>query len=240
MKVAVLSFAHVHAASYLRLLSRMPGIDVLGSDPDTDLAAPGEVRGRAVADAAHVAYADTYDEAFAWGPDAVIVCSENVRHRPLVERAAVDDLAEHHVLAVQPRRHDRGDEELGAVGVLAGVGHGQQERAVVLELEVLVGELLSVDALAAGAVAAGEVTALEHELRDDPVEAGALVAEAVLAGGQLAEVLRRLGNDVVVQLEDDAPGSVAVNGDVEENVGRHKDILSWLRPCPGHPWAGRP
>ncbi|MFI1677856.1 Gfo/Idh/MocA family protein [Streptomyces sp. NPDC020607] len=88
MKVAVLSFAHVHAATYLRLLSRMPGIDVLGSDPDTDHAAPGEVRGRAVADAARVPYADTYDEAFAWGPDAVIVCSENARHRPLVERAA--------------------------------------------------------------------------------------------------------------------------------------------------------
>ncbi|MEU6122071.1 Gfo/Idh/MocA family oxidoreductase [Streptomyces sp. NPDC047123] len=88
MKVAVLSFAHVHAASYLRLLARMPGIEALGSDPDTDLAAPGEVRGRAVADAAGAAYADTYEEAFAWGPDAVIVCSENTRHRPLVERAA--------------------------------------------------------------------------------------------------------------------------------------------------------
>ncbi|WP_055568797.1 Gfo/Idh/MocA family protein [Streptomyces atriruber] len=93
MKVAVLSFAHVHAATYLRLLSRMPGIEVLGSDPDTDLAAPGEVRGRALADAARVAYADTYEEAFAWGPDAVIVCSENARHRPLVERAAAHGVA---------------------------------------------------------------------------------------------------------------------------------------------------
>ncbi|MFF1374630.1 Gfo/Idh/MocA family protein [Streptomyces sp. NPDC058308] len=88
MKVAVLSFAHVHAAGYLRLLARMPGVEVLGSDPDTDLAASGEVRGRAVAEASGAAYADTYEEAFAWGPDAVIVCSENARHRPLVERAA--------------------------------------------------------------------------------------------------------------------------------------------------------
>ncbi|APY85150.1 gfo/Idh/MocA family oxidoreductase [Streptomyces alfalfae] len=89
MKVAVLSFAHVHAAGYLRLLSRMPGVEVIGSDPDQDLAAPGEVRGRALADEVGVAYAPTYEEAFAWGPDAVIVCSENARHRPLVERAAL-------------------------------------------------------------------------------------------------------------------------------------------------------
>lgn len=97
MKIAVLSFAHVHAAGYLRLLSRMPGVEVIGSDPDTGSAAPGEVRGRAFAEELGVAYARTYDEAFAWGPDAVIVCSENARHRPLVELAAsqgVDVLCE--------------------------------------------------------------------------------------------------------------------------------------------------
>ncbi|MFD9905384.1 Gfo/Idh/MocA family protein, partial [Streptomyces sp. NPDC059063] len=97
MKVAVLSFAHVHAATYLRLLRDMPGVEVLGSDPDTALAAPGESRGRAVAEPLGVRYADTYEEAFAWRPDAVIVCSENARHRPLVERAAahgVDVLCE--------------------------------------------------------------------------------------------------------------------------------------------------
>ncbi|MFJ2768427.1 Gfo/Idh/MocA family protein [Streptomyces sp. NPDC087300] len=97
MKVAVLSFAHVHAAGYLRLLARMPGVEVLGSDPDTDLAAPGEVRGRPLADELGVPYAATYEEVFAWHPDAVIVCSENARHRPLVELAAahgVDVLCE--------------------------------------------------------------------------------------------------------------------------------------------------
>ncbi|MCX4671803.1 Gfo/Idh/MocA family oxidoreductase [Streptomyces sp. NBC_01381] len=97
MKVAVLSFAHVHARGYLRLLARMPGVELIGSDPDTGSAAPGEVRGRAFADDLGVAYADSYEEAFAWSPDAVIVCSENARHRPLVELAAshgVDVLCE--------------------------------------------------------------------------------------------------------------------------------------------------
>ncbi|MFE0174583.1 Gfo/Idh/MocA family protein [Streptomyces sp. NPDC059002] len=93
MKVAVLSFAHVHAAGYLRLLDRMPGVEVLGSDPDTALAAPGEVRGRALADHLGVAYAETYEEVFAQRPDAVIVCSENARHRALVERAAAHGVA---------------------------------------------------------------------------------------------------------------------------------------------------
>ena len=87
-----------------------------------------------------------------------------------------------------------------------------------LALQVLIGELLAVDGFATRAlsptsasaspgtaivsyVAAGEVTALKHELRDDAVELGALVAEAVFAGAQLVEVSGRLGHLVVVELE---------------------------------------
>ena len=63
----------------------------------------------------------------------------------------LEHLPEHDVLAVEPRGLLGGDEELAAVGVLAGVGHGQPAHAVVLQLEVLVGELLAVDGAAAGA-----------------------------------------------------------------------------------------
>jgi hypothetical protein len=62
----------------------------------------------------------------------------------------------------------------------------------VLQLEVLIGELVAVDALAASAVALGEVTALDHELLDDTVEVGALVAVALLAGSKGTEVLSSL------------------------------------------------
>lgn len=48
--------------------------------------------------------------------------------------------------AVQPGRLGSGDEELGAVGVLAGVRHGQPAGAVVAQLEVLVLETVAVDA----------------------------------------------------------------------------------------------
>lgn len=67
------------------------------------------------------------------------------------------DLTEDDVLAVEPRGNDSGDEELRAVGVGTGVGHGEEERSVVTELEVLVGELVAVDGLAASAVVVGEL-----------------------------------------------------------------------------------
>lgn len=143
-----------------------------------------------------------------------------------LEGLIVSNLAEHDVAAVQPGGHDGGDEELGAVAVLdplasvhsrgktqlghacigdirvgAGVGHGQQTRAGVLDLEVLIGELLAVDGLATSAVATGEVTTLKHELRDDTVEGRALVAEALSTGAQLLKVLGGLGDDFVVEGE---------------------------------------
>jgi hypothetical protein len=62
-------------------------------------------------------------------------------------------------------------------------------------------------------IAASEVTALKHELRDDAVELGARVAEALLAGGEGAEVLGRLGHVFAVEVEvhDALLASIAVN-----------------------------
>jgi hypothetical protein len=42
---------------------------------------------------------------------------------------AFDDLAEDNVLAVEPRGLDGAEEELGPVGVRAGVGHREDARA---------------------------------------------------------------------------------------------------------------
>ena len=71
----------------------------------------------------------------------------------------------------------------------------------VLQLEVLVGELVAVNALAASAIALGEVTTLDHELLDNTVEAGALVAEALLAGSKGTEVLSGLREKPLVSWE---------------------------------------
>lgn len=63
------------------------------------------------------------------------------------------------------------------------------------------------------AVACGEVTTLGHEAGDDTmegraleVEGNALTAHALLAGAERLEVLGRLGHDIVVESELDAPG----------------------------------
>ena len=119
---------------------------------------------------------------------------------------ALQDLSEDDVASIEPRGLHRADEELAAVGAGAGVGHREDARARVLELEVLVVELLAVDGLAARAVAPGEVAALQHELRDDAVELGPLVvqglarlAHALLTRAERTEVLDRLGHRGAVQ-----------------------------------------
>ncbi|MEV5583750.1 Gfo/Idh/MocA family oxidoreductase [Streptomyces parvus] len=99
MKVGLLSFAHTHALSYATLLRDMEGVELLTTDPDAPLhdAAPAWPRGQELARELKVDYADTYDEVFAWRPDAVIIASENSRHRGLTELAAqhgVDVLCE--------------------------------------------------------------------------------------------------------------------------------------------------
>lgn len=98
----------------------------------------------------------------------------------------VSDLAEDDVLAVEPGGDNGGDEELGAVAtererlrqcqsrrepcqpvvnlrVGTSVGHGEQTGAVVLVLEVLIGELLAVDGATTGALCRMVRLATEHK-----------------------------------------------------------------------------
>ena len=114
---------------------------------------------------------------------------------------ALDNLSEDYVFAIQPLGLGGAEEELGPVGVGPGVGHREHTGSGVLEGEVLVLKLVAVDGLAPSAVSCGEVATLAHEVGDHPVEGGALEAEALLAGAEGAEALRRLGHHVGTQLE---------------------------------------
>lgn len=98
LRVAVLSFAHGHATGYLRYLAGRPDVEVVATDPDAD-PAEGDSRGAAHAERLGVRYLDSYRAALDWGPDAVVVCSENARHRALVELAVA---AGAHVLCEKP------------------------------------------------------------------------------------------------------------------------------------------
>lgn len=88
IRVAVMSFAHGHALGYLRYLKSRGDVDLIACDPDGLASPDAGPRGLEVANDLGVTYVDSYEKALAWGPDAVVICSENVRHRELVELAA--------------------------------------------------------------------------------------------------------------------------------------------------------
>ncbi len=99
LKVAVLSFAHGHALGYLRYLVGRDDVDVVATDPDGSMATDPGPRGAEAARQIGASYVESYREALDRGPDAVVVCSENARHRELVELAAA---AGAHVLCEKP------------------------------------------------------------------------------------------------------------------------------------------
>lgn len=116
---------------------------------------------------------------------------------------SIGDSAENYVLPVKPLSFDCAEEKLRAVGVGAGVSHGENAGSGVLLLEVLVGEFLPVDGLTASSVASREVSTLAHEVRDDPMEFASfemewlsLLSHSLLSGAESSEVLSSPGNDI--------------------------------------------
>ena len=79
------------------------------------------------------------------------------------------------VLTVEVRGGAMSDEELGAVGVWAGVGHGEHAWLVVTTMSLALA--LELITWASGAAAAG-ATALNHEVRDDTVEGQSIIIPA--------------------------------------------------------------
>lgn len=86
VRIAVMSFAHTHAATYVEILKKLPGVELLTSDPGQH--SPHELRGIEAAQSLEVPYVDTYEELLAWRPHGVIIASENANHRADVEAAA--------------------------------------------------------------------------------------------------------------------------------------------------------
>src|SRR5205807_1605594 len=80
---------------------------------------------------------------------------------------AADELAEDGLVEVEEALRADRDEELRAVGVLAGVGHAELAVAAVDELRV---ELVVEGEAGAAAAGAGRVAGLADEVLDDAVE----------------------------------------------------------------------
>lgn len=251
MRIGLLSFAHVHAAGYATLLRDTPGVELLCSDPDGVDAPPGEVRGRAFADELGVAYADSYDDLFAWGPDAVVVCSENARHRDLVLRAAAEGA---HVLCEKPLATTVADGEemvaaCRAAGVFLMTAYPVRFSPQFGALRTLadrggLGRLL----LATG-TNNGQIPVGSRAWFTDPALSGggAMVDHVVhvadlldaLLGGQQASSVRAVGNTILhaekPQVRAETGGLVSIS----YPSGLHATIdCSWSQPDHAETWGG--
>ena len=93
MKLGIMSFAHLHAEAYVHNIQAIPEVELIGiADDDSD-------RGRAFADQYQLPFHASYQALLDAKPDGVLVCSENSRHRSLVEMAAAGGV---HVLCEKP------------------------------------------------------------------------------------------------------------------------------------------
>ncbi len=93
LKIGIMSFAHLHAEAYIGNLRAAPGVEFIGfADEDAE-------RGQQFAQQFNARLFPSYQALLAEKPDGVLVCSENARHRPLVEMAAQASV---HVLSEKP------------------------------------------------------------------------------------------------------------------------------------------
>jgi len=128
---------------------------------------------------------------------------------------ALDNLSKDDMFTIQPGGLGGANEELGSVGVGSSIGHAEDSGSSVLQLEVLVLELVTVDALAPSSVVVGEVTALAHEVGDHAVESGSLVAHSLLTSAKSTEVLRGFGDNIRSQLHDNSAHRAAAGLHIE-------------------------
>ncbi|KNC33742.1 hypothetical protein FF38_09079 [Lucilia cuprina] len=114
---------------------------------------------------------------------------------------AFNDLTEDNVFVVQPSGLDGTDEELRTVGVGSSIGHRQNTGTGVLQGEVLISELVAIDGFTAGTIVVCEITTLAHEVGNDTMEGGALVAETLFTGAESTEILSGLWNNIATELQ---------------------------------------
>ena len=94
MKIGIMSLAHHHAeVNYIPNMPLVPGVEIMGlADDDRE-------RGEHTARQFNARLFESYEALLAARPDGVVICSENNKHRSLVEMAAA---AKVHVLCEKP------------------------------------------------------------------------------------------------------------------------------------------
>lgn len=93
MKVGMMSFAHMHANSYAKALLKQPNVELVAIFDDNI------ERGEAVAEKYETTHYSEQTTFLQQPMDAVIICSENIRHKEMVINAAK---AKKHILCEKP------------------------------------------------------------------------------------------------------------------------------------------
>ena len=102
MRIGIMSFAHLHAESYVNNLRNILDVELIGfSDTDAE-------RGKYFANLFNVRWFPTHESLLAEQVDGVVVCSENANHHQLVEMAAH---AGAHILCEKPIEVNLADAE---------------------------------------------------------------------------------------------------------------------------------
>jgi predicted dehydrogenase len=82
MRIGILSVAHLHAAGYQANLKAIPGVELVGFSHEN------AAEGREFSEQFSAPWFSTHQELLTQGLDGAVICSENARHRELVELAA--------------------------------------------------------------------------------------------------------------------------------------------------------
>jgi predicted dehydrogenase len=133
MKIGIFSFAHMHAESYVRCVTALPGVNLLGiADDDA-------TRGAEFARRHATRFYPTYEALLADRPDGVIICAENARHRMLAELAAAAGV---HVMCEKPLATTIADgqamlDACGRAGVLLMTAFPMRFNAPIREVKAL-------------------------------------------------------------------------------------------------------
>jgi UDP-N-acetylglucosamine 3-dehydrogenase len=93
VRIGMMSFAHMHATSYAASLTRIPDAELVGIADDNP------ERGKDMAKRFKTQFFGSYEELLQQDIHAVIVCSENIKHKDLVIKAAD---AGKHILCEKP------------------------------------------------------------------------------------------------------------------------------------------
>lgn len=93
VKIGIMSFAHMHAFSYAKALSTIPGVELAGIADDD------QRWGQQAADMYSTPFYSSYEALLSANIDGVIICSENRRHVELTLAAAAH---KKHILCEKP------------------------------------------------------------------------------------------------------------------------------------------